>query len=378
MMHARATGAVATLIAPSHAIRKNVWSDEEIVMKQGSPLSIRMLRADEIADLNTQVGERSAQLLTEMPWLDSLDVRHQSSGVAPRDLKVVAFNAERGSRFDGILALLRDDPRLRQADVILLSEVDWGMARSDNRHVARELADALGGLDYVFGIEFLELTKGEALELEAAGENTWSFHGNAILSRHPLRTPRLLRLPRCCSWAEGSQARIGGRMALLAEVETFAGEITLVSTHLEVRTTPQGRRTQLRPLLDVLAQRPVSLIGGDLNTVTIDTGEMEQVYALPTYLEEDPHRLRRPERYEPLFEDVREAGFLVDELNVADETTNVPLGIPDPRIWTKLDWIFARGVRVEAHHQPPAVVRAEHEGLRVSDHDFVVAHIGVG
>lgn len=347
-------------------------------MSQGSPPPIRMLRADEIADLNAQVGQRSAQLLAEMSWLDSLDVRSQSTGMAPCDLKVVAFNAERGSRFDGILALLRDDSRLRQADVILLSEVDWGMARSDNRHVARELADALGGLDYVFGIEFLELTKGEALELEAPGENTWSFHGNAILSRYPLRNPRLLRLPRCCSWAEGSQARIGGRMALLAEVETSGGEITLASTHLEVRTTPQGRRTQIKPLLDLLVQRPVSLVGGDLNTVTIDTGEMEQVYALPAYLEEDPLRLRRPERYEPLFLDVREAGFLVEELNVADETTNVPLGIPDPRIWTKLDWIFARGVRVETHHQPPAVVRAEYEGVRVSDHDFVVAHVGVG
>ena len=338
---------------------------------------VPLLSADEIAALRAQVDTRSEELARELTWLNTLDLRQAQGRVAPRDLKIVAFNAERGSRYDGILALLQGDARLRDADVILLSEVDWGMARSDNRHVARDLADALGGFGYIFGIEFLELTKGEAFELEAEGENTWSFHGNAILSRFPLRHPRLLRLPRFCSWAEGTQARIGGRMALLAELETEAGEITIASTHLEVRTTPEGRRAQLRPLLESLAQRRVAVIGGDMNTVTIDTGEMDQVYALPDYLEADPYRLRRPERYEPLFVDVRAAGFLVDELNVADETTNVPLGIPDPRIWTNLDWIFARGIDVEAHHQPPAGVRAEHGGARVSDHDFVVAHLGV-
>jgi len=345
--------------------------------RQNTP-PIRLLNATEIAELHAQVAQRPLELFDAMPWLDSLDVRAADrSPTKPSDLKVVAFNAERGDRFEGILALLQTDARLRDADLILLSEVDWGMARSHNRHVARELADALG-LGYVFGIEFLELTKGEAHELEAEGENTWSFHGNAILTRHPLHNLRLLRLPRCCSWAEGSQPRIGGRMALLAELETAAGSITIASTHLEVRTTPDGRRTQFKPLLDALSRQAVSVVGGDLNTVTIDTGQMDQVYALPGYLEEDPHRLRRPERYEPLFVDVRDAGFLVDELNVADETTNIPLGIPDPRIWTKLDWIFARGVGVAAHHQPPAVVRAEHQGTRVSDHDFVVAHLGVG
>ncbi len=338
---------------------------------------VRLLSAKDIAALQAQVETRSAELARELTWLDTLDIRQTPGGVAPRDLKIVAFNAERGSRYEGILALLQGDSRLRDADVILLSEVDWGMARSDNRHVARELADALGGVGYIFGIEFLELTKGEAFELEAAGENTWSFHGNAILSKFPLRHPRMLRLPRFCSWAEGTQARIGGRMALLAELETEAGEITVASTHLEVRTTPEGRRGQLRPLIDALTPSRAAVIGGDLNTVTIDTGEMAEVYALPAYLEVDPHRLRRPERYEPLFVDIRAAGFLVDELNVADETTNIPLGIPDPRIWMNLDWIVARGVAVEAHHEPPAVVRAEHAGARVSDHDFVVAHVGV-
>lgn len=346
-------------------------------MVERSDSTIQLLDATAIACLRDEVATRPLELMAELPWLDTLDVAQPPPGVAPRDLKVVAFNAERGSRYEGILALLRDEPRLRDADILLLSEVDWGMARSSNRHVARDLAADLS-LGYVFGIEFLELTKGEALELEAQGENTWSLHGNAILSRVPLRNPRLLRLPRFCSWAEGAQARIGGRMALLAELETEGGTVTVSSTHLEVRTTPEGRRQQFLPVIEELRRVPNVVVGGDLNTATIDTGQMEQIMALIQYLEEDPQRLRHPEPYEPLLAEVRAAGFLVDELNVAGETTNIPLGIPDPRIWTKLDWIFARGLRVEAHHAPPAVVRAEHDGQRVSDHDFVVAHMCVG
>jgi len=346
-------------------------------MNDVSANTIPLLEPDTIARLRSEVADRPLELLAEMPWLDTLDISQPPAGKAPRDLKIVAFNAERGSRYDGIRRLLEEDSRLRDADVILLSEVDWGMARSDNRHVARELAADLS-MGYVFGIEFLELTKGEALELEAPGENSWSFHGNAILSRVPLRDPRLIRLPRFCSWAEGSQARIGGRMALIAELDTEGGPITVASTHLEVRTTPEGRRRQFRPVIDELLRSTCSVVGGDLNTATIDTGDMDQILALVEYLEADPLRLRRPEAYEPLLEDVRAAGFLVDELNVADETTNIPLGIPDPRIWTKLDWIFARGPRVEEHHAPPAVVRAEYDGKRVSDHDFIVATMRVG
>jgi hypothetical protein len=70
---------------------------------------------------------------------------------------------------------------------------------------------------------------------------------------------------------------------------------------------------------------------------------------------------------------VRAAGFLVDEVNASNVPTSIPLGIPDPTYWLKLDWIFARGVSASA--QPPQVVAATTDGKRVSDHDFVVAHL---
>lgn len=339
-------------------------------------MAIPGLTAAELAALRAQVGSRHADLVRELTWLDELDAQPAVAGAPPERLTVIAFNAERGSRFDGICELLSRHPALRGADILLLSEVDWGMARSGNRHVTRDLAAALG-LGYVFAIEFLELTKGEAAELDAPGENTRSLHGNAILSRWPLTHARVVRLPRHCSWAVGSEVRIGGRIALLAEVTTAAGAVTLASTHLENRTTPHGRRDQMAAILSAVAGHARVIIGGDLNTSTLDAGQNEQILAVPEYLEADPLRLRNPEPYEPLFADLRNAGFVIDEINPRLVPTNVPLGIQDRTYWLKLDWLFARGLS-PASIPAPQVVPAEHAAVRVSDHDFIVASFACG
>lgn len=337
---------------------------------------IPLVSAAEIAALREQVVSCHAELARELTWLDHLDAQPAPAAPPPERITVVGFNAERGTCFDGICELLTSHPTLRDADVLLLNEVDWGMARSGNRHVARDLAAALG-LGYVFAIEFLELTKGEAAELDAPGENTHSLHGNAILSRRPLAHARVLRLPRRCSWAAGSQARIGGRAALLVELSTASGPITLACTHLENRTTPAGRRDQMAAILAAVEGSARVIIGGDLNTSTLDAGQNDQILAVPQYLAEDPDRLRRPEPYEPLFADVRHAGFLVDEINARNVPTNVPLGIQDRTYWLKLDWLFARGL-APAAGATPQVVPAIHGTARVSDHDFIVTSFECG
>src|SRR5258706_4846688 len=58
-------------------------------------------------------------------------------------LRVAQWNIEKGREFDRILRLLREHPALAAADVLLLNEADYGMARSGNRHVAGALAAAL-------------------------------------------------------------------------------------------------------------------------------------------------------------------------------------------------------------------------------------------
>jgi hypothetical protein len=70
-------------------------------------------------------------------------VENRLATIAPGPLRVVAFNAQGGARFDGIRRCLGRGP-LRNAGVFLLSEVDIGTRRSGGRKVASELAHRLG------------------------------------------------------------------------------------------------------------------------------------------------------------------------------------------------------------------------------------------
>jgi len=45
---------------------------------------------------------------------------------------------------------------LRQADLVVLNEVDWGVNRTLFRNVADELASALN-MNYAYGVEFVEV-----------------------------------------------------------------------------------------------------------------------------------------------------------------------------------------------------------------------------
>src|SRR5215468_2507513 len=45
-----------------------------------------------------------------------------------KPINVIAWNIERGMRLDAVARLLREEPVLNHADVLLLSELDWGMA----------------------------------------------------------------------------------------------------------------------------------------------------------------------------------------------------------------------------------------------------------
>src|SRR5262245_14352573 len=60
------------------------------------------------------------------------------------DLQVVQWNVLHGTRFEGLLRALQEEPALGGADLVALEETDLGLARSGNRDVAFELARALG------------------------------------------------------------------------------------------------------------------------------------------------------------------------------------------------------------------------------------------
>ena len=137
----------------------------------------------------------------------------------PETIRVVDWNIERGHALDEYIDLFQNNPVLNEADILLLQEVDRYCPRTNNRHVARELAEALS-MDYVYGVEFVELN-------QQRGE-----HGNAILSRFPIVGAQLLRHTDFEQWhLDAGQPRLGGRMTIAADVRIGDHTIRTASAH---------------------------------------------------------------------------------------------------------------------------------------------------
>lgn len=319
-------------------------------------------------------------------------------------LRVACWNIERGNRFEAVRHLLTHHPLLSSADVLLLNEVDVGMVRTGNRHVGFELAEAVG-MHCVYGAEYLELTKGIGEELNLPGENTTALHGNAILSRYPLKQTRLIQLPVCFEPFHFHEKRYGSRIALYAEIELSTGQrLALVTAHLEVRDTPACRGRQMQYILDWLRHNQLPVVfGGDWNTNTFPRGtRLRTAKSTARVLLTDPkalqHVLKHPDTgEEPLFEALRASGFEWNDLNDDQPTCSVPLASMEDaalipgliRSWIthrieqhaghlhmRLDWIASRGMKAAS----PGVTVADYwvDGQPASDHAPIVVDLQIG
>jgi endonuclease/exonuclease/phosphatase family metal-dependent hydrolase len=326
-------------------------------------------------------AETHARLMRELR-LDELDVSvgeaRAGDAKGGAELRVVAWNMERCKHVAASAELLR----ALEPDVVLLTEMDWGMARSGQLHTTREFAAPLG-LAYVYGVEFLELGHGNEQERrDHAGEaNAVGFHGNAILSRVPLREPALIRLDAGGQWFDGARGerRVGGRMAIAGTLPTSRGDITLASVHLESHSDPEHRADQVRGLLGALERRspaaPV-LIAGDLNTFSIPHAELVDRDRLRAALDVDRERLKRPERYEPLFEHARAGGFDWEACNEMGERTG--RFADEERTWRagiKIDWFLTRGLRAR---EPEVIDAVGSAGRPLSDHELISVRVALG
>ena len=157
----------------------------------------------------------------------------------PEQLGLLVFNMERGVHLEELGDFLRDCPDIRPLDVVLANELDDGCVRSGGRNTARELAERFGW-NYAYGLEFIELVN---------GADPKGFHGNAVFSRWPIRRAWTIRLPEQYNWYFDRQRRIGGRCAVLAELDVGGRPLGVASIHLENRTHGEGRRIQLETVL---------------------------------------------------------------------------------------------------------------------------------
>jgi len=308
--------------------------------------------------------------------LDKVDalrlVEARGAGAAKRSwpLRIAYWNAQRFPHFDAGCALVR-----RTApDILLLGELDIGMARTAQRHCLREAATALEQ-SYIFGTEFLELGLGDAAEQRrhAGSRNEIGFHGNGILSTLALESPLLIRIESDGDWFDGrhGERRVGGRCAVAASVTTGARRIALVSVHLESHSDPALRAEQMRRLFDAVDRfapaQPV-VIGGDLNTSTFAhraTGQQEDREAA---LRADPRRLIEPERYEPLFEMARTRGYEWNAANAVGPTERDPASAPT--MLGHIDWLLVRGLRAS---EPAIIPAVDEQGTMISDHEMIAA-----
>jgi endonuclease/exonuclease/phosphatase family metal-dependent hydrolase len=324
-------------------------SVEAVSARQGPPTfgHAELVRLYEEETLSEPLAAKLRTLLTT-PFVNNSATA--ARGVRPlkpasprlgRFLRVAQWNIERGIEFEAVAAALADGERLaalldrrkfprgegraevlrqaallKEADVIVLNEVDWGLKRSGYRNVAAELAAALG-MNYAYGVEFVEVDPVQLGTEQFAGAKEAdrrallshirveparlrALHGTAILSRYPLENVRLVPFAfqghdwyaderkGVAPFERGKrtvservflekvtrEVRRGGRTTLLAEIsdpDIPGGRATVVATHLEARTEPKNRARQLNELLALVGDIPHPVIlAGDMNTSTQD------------------------------------------------------------------------------------------------------------
>jgi endonuclease/exonuclease/phosphatase family metal-dependent hydrolase len=326
----------------------------------------------------------------------------------PGRLRVAAWNIHRGMHFEELLLALQTEEGLCDADVLLLTEVDNGMARSGHRNVARELAGRLG-MHYAFGVSYLVLGD-DLLENTEGRENTLALAGQAILSRHPLTWVENVGLTELKDkFSSRSEKRLGKKRALLAGIDLPAGPLVLACCHLDSNASPGQRATQLDSLLRRAVERGERvLVGGDLNTTTYDASGLAPLMRdlARKYVREGIdgtiEGYMKPEAgYErPVFEVLERHGFQTAGFNdrrhgtivydMNDPYTVLKLNLRVGRVLTwlvrrrlrawggicqaRLDWFAGRGVTPLGSK---VVLTTRQNGTRASDHAAVVVDLAM-
>lgn len=190
-------------------------------------------------------------------------LRRAGLGWPGRRPRLVGRNISKAAR------ILSDDARMPRADVVALQEADRGTLRAGRRHVARELAEALG-MDYV------RAYVPTPADVEPKGRRWWlDFEerilrgeegdtGVALLSRHRLSDPLSIGLPWGeCPWRP--------RLAVAASVPLGGGRLHVFNAHIDTHASVEGQLEQHRAVLsaaDGACGTGPAVLLGDFNTLT--------------------------------------------------------------------------------------------------------------
>lgn len=398
----------------------NICNDlrKTMVQSRSSSSAVEHTLAEFLPTLN---GFESTHKLELSPQYETLRreieevlnrVVHENLALATPPLRsfvrATAWNIERGLKLDELVSFFLEHPVVRESDILLLTELDWGMARTNNRFVAREIASKLG-FNFGFATCYIALDKGSGLETNAPGENTQALHGNAILSRFPLSEVHSIALPNGKDLMKGKEKRLGCQRAVVATIHHPSGNFRAVSLHLDAHSSQRHRCRQTTILLDHLQSLRPSLpvlIGGDWNTSTHDSsralysilGYTRRVLMGIRHVIENhyPHPDRWFERH--LFRELERRGYRYHDLNqpgtctlhysIEDMEANQRMAdwIPNWCFWfirwalqktggrcsMKLDWFAGTGILPHPNQSPCVIKDAYSRGKLLSDHDPIV------
>ena len=333
-------------------------------------------------DLRVRLGEEvpaqgQIAVMRRIPMFDGPEVYNITEQPQERkdSFKCAVFNMEHGCRNREIVPFLLENRDLCDADILFGNELDDGTERSGNFDSSKAIAEALG-YNYAYALEFVELVNPNDMK---------GYEGNTLFSKWPIIWAKSLYVPEEYNWYFDEQVRIGGRVAVYAEIDINGKHVGAVCIHLENRTTPEGRGRQTEAILqkadEWFGNIPI-VVGGDYNTNTFDgrRNDLAQIY-----LDEqvETGRKRDPEQYEPTFEIVEREGYHYRDFNGKYlETRRKPMG--DTFVGMHLDWIFAKNTECLGHGMvstvlaecdwlPADSVVRQYTGKQLSDHNAVWA-----
>ena len=322
-------------------------------------------------------------------------------------IQALAWNLERGIRLDGIVDALKNHEQLKEKDLLLLTELDHGMARSGNRNVAQEIARELR-LNYAFAPVYIALQKGNGVESDMEGENTTSIHGLSMFSRYPMNNIHAVPLPNGKDKMWGKEKRLGYLRALIADIEHPAGTFRAVTVHLDAHCSRAHRHKQIKMILDHLDElKPLpTIIGGDWNTTTFNSQNATRAIlgywrrVMMGVKNVVKNHLPHPDRYfgRRLFGEIESRGFDYKNLNgigvgtlhydieSVEKNANLRDWVPEwcmsfifwavrrvgGRVSARLDWFAGNGIKLAQGTSPVTVGELiDADGFPLSDHDAI-------
>jgi endonuclease/exonuclease/phosphatase family metal-dependent hydrolase len=322
-------------------------------------------------------------------------------------IRALAWNIERGNRLAGIVHALKNHSQMKDRDVLFLTELDYGMARSGNRFVVKELASELH-MNFAFAPVYIALQKGSGVEEFVVGENANSIHGLALLSRHPIKNAHAIPLPNGKDKMWGKEKRIGRLRALIADIEHPAGMFRAVTIHFDALCSRVHRHRQMKIILNHLETLPPLpvILGGDWNTTTFNSQNATR--AILGYWRRVLMGVRNvvrnhyphPDRYfeRRLFRELETHGYEYRSLNETgagtihydvksvEKNTNLRDWVPEwcfpfifwaanrvgGRVSCRLDWFAGKDISLAPKTQPHTVGSLrDSENIPLSDHDAI-------